>query len=93
MIRRRIEVLERVHLREHRRADFTGLDDRLDPHHRWIEAPVVGDAELDAVRATRREHAVAFRRRHRQRFFAEHVFAGFSCGDGLLRVQVDGVAT
>ena len=87
MIRAWIEVLEGVQLGEHRLPDFAGRDDLLHAHDRRIEPAVVRDAEGHAMRAARRDHAIAFGSGHRHRLLAEHVLARLGGGNRLRRVK------
>jgi hypothetical protein len=89
VIRRWIEALERVDVRDHRLADVARLEEALDARHARIEVAVVGDAQDDAMGPADRNHPIAVGHIHRHRLLAEHVLPRFGGGDCLLGVQMD----
>src|SRR6185369_124879 len=83
IIRPRIELFEGINLREHRNAQLTRLNYLFDACDHRVKMAVVSDAELYIIRSARGDHRVAFSQIDGHRLLTQHMFAGFSCRDGL----------
>ena len=65
----------------------TAVDHALQFPHRRPEALVLADAERNARARARPDRALGIRAGERERFFAEHMFAGLQRADAPLAMQ------
>lgn len=70
-------------------AQYVCLQQVLDLVNYRIKSAVVRDSEFYTVAAAHIHHALALGNIHGHRFFAEYVFASFSCLNGMETVQED----
>ncbi len=84
-----IEPLKSFDLCQSGHADFTRLDNLLNPFDHRIKAAIISNAELYALAASGVDHPITLLHIHSHRLFAEHMLSCSSVRDRLCGMKMN----